>query len=572
LGKALESTAKKKKKADKEAKRGVMGFDEVNILADPTQASADTGGATGGGGGGGGGGGAMAPPDAGLPLQGGDPMGFEKIRKKAMELGATLRTMWEPIGKALKTAWEFVWSYIQIKFAGLRKFWKENGKQILEAWNNVWGFLLPILKWVGKFIWKSIKGLIDGVIKFFEGLLKFFAGVFTGDWGKAWEGIKDMVVGIFEIVLNWMNLSFVGGIRKLLLGGVKKFITIMSDLGKGMKGKWDEIWTGIKTGIGGKVQEVIAILKGKFDDMVATIYIVGDDILKGLVGGFKDIGGWFKTNVIDVIASTFTKYKGIISTKFEEVWTDFKSFWSGIYNWVRDNIIYKIRDSFVAYKTKITDKAKDIWTGITEKLSGAYTWVRDNIVYKIRDSFVAYKTKITDKAKDIMDGIKDKFTGIGTWFHKKVITPIQDAWTNIKTGFSGGFKSGVVAILNQGIKLINWWLGKFNTVLDLISKVVPGTIPHVKKIPEVKLAQGGITNGPVRALIGEAGREVVSPLDDLKSMISTAVMSAINFSGGGGTGGDIILNLDGRQFARIVKPHIDRENKRLGINVKLNPI
>jgi hypothetical protein len=38
------------------------------------------------------------------------------------------------------------------------------------------------------------------------------------------------------------------------------------------------------------------------------------------------------------------------------------------------------------------------------------------------------------------------------------------------------------------------------------------------------------------------------------------------------SGGDINLYLDGRQFARIIKPHLDREVKRIGTNVRLQGI
>ncbi|HET6374170.1 MAG TPA: hypothetical protein VFG76_12750, partial [Candidatus Polarisedimenticolia bacterium] len=37
------------------------------------------------------------------------------------------------------------------------------------------------------------------------------------------------------------------------------------------------------------------------------------------------------------------------------------------------------------------------------------------------------------------------------------------------------------------------------------------------------LAEGGITKGPTHALIGEAGTEVVSPIDKLLAMIKEAV-------------------------------------------------
>lgn len=44
----------------------------------------------------------------------------------------------------------------------------------------------------------SIKKYISGVIKVFNGILNFISGVFTGNWKKAWEGVKGIFGGCFE--------------------------------------------------------------------------------------------------------------------------------------------------------------------------------------------------------------------------------------------------------------------------------------------------------------------------------------------------------------------------------------
>ena len=89
------------------------------------------------------------------------------------------------------------------------------------------------------------------------------------------------------------------------------------------------------------------------------------------------------------------------------------------------------------------------------------------------------------------------------------------------------------------------------------------------------MARGGITTGPTLAMVGDnpGGREVISPLDRLEGMLTNSVMRAIELTGGGGnSSADIVLNIDGRRLARIVKPLLDAENRRVGTNVRLNPI
>ena len=66
---------------------------------------------------------------------------------------------------------------------------------------------------------------INTVMNAFKGLIDFIAGVFTGDWGRAWNGVVnifksifDGIVNIFKTPINWIidgiNL-FIRGLNKL---------------------------------------------------------------------------------------------------------------------------------------------------------------------------------------------------------------------------------------------------------------------------------------------------------------------------------------------------------------------
>ncbi len=64
----------------------------------------------------------------------------------------------------------------------------------------------------------DISGVIDGIKQIASGLVEFIAGVFTGDWKKAWEGVKDIfkglwngIISLLESAINWI----VDGINKI---------------------------------------------------------------------------------------------------------------------------------------------------------------------------------------------------------------------------------------------------------------------------------------------------------------------------------------------------------------------
>jgi hypothetical protein len=70
------------------------------------------------------------------------------------------------------------------------------------------------------------------------------------------------------------------------------------------------------------------------------------------------------------------------------------------------------------------------------------------------------------------------------------------------------------------------------------------------------------------------GREVIAPLDRLQGMLTNSVIQAMQMGNTGGNqgSGDIVLNIDGRSFARIVKPFLDREQNRVGNDVRIRSI
>ncbi|MFP7735513.1 hypothetical protein ACLHDF_19240, partial [Priestia aryabhattai] len=61
-------------------------------------------------------------------------------------------------------------------------------------------------------------GIIDGALKIIMGLVKVFAGLFTGDFSKMWEGLKQIFFGAIQLIWNYINLMFVGRILGVFRG------------------------------------------------------------------------------------------------------------------------------------------------------------------------------------------------------------------------------------------------------------------------------------------------------------------------------------------------------------------
>lgn len=114
---------------------------------------------------------------------------------------------------------EHVWPIFKVVFDGL--------SEIVQAF---WNFISPIFKWfmnllsevvtfainmfagplevifgtvvqIIKDIADPIAKVFDGIKQTFQGIIDFVVGIFTGDWSRAWDGVK----GIFEGIWNTLS-------------------------------------------------------------------------------------------------------------------------------------------------------------------------------------------------------------------------------------------------------------------------------------------------------------------------------------------------------------------------------
>ena len=82
--------------------------------------------------------------------------------------------------------------------------------------------LEPIFTWIGNTISdvfhtivSTVSDTLGGVFDALGGLIDFIVGVFTGDWERAWSGIKSFFVGIWDAI--W---GVVKGVINLIIGGL----------------------------------------------------------------------------------------------------------------------------------------------------------------------------------------------------------------------------------------------------------------------------------------------------------------------------------------------------------------
>lgn len=72
---------------------------------------------------------------------------------------------------------------------------------------------------------QTVGNVIDDIKTIFSGLIKFISGVFSGDFDKAWEGIKDIFKGIWNTIIDLLN-----GAINIIIKGLNWLIKQMNKI------------------------------------------------------------------------------------------------------------------------------------------------------------------------------------------------------------------------------------------------------------------------------------------------------------------------------------------------------
>lgn len=105
---------------------------------------------------------------------------------------------------------------------GLKNTWNAIIDSIRDAWNMFIEWLRgknPELAAIFETYGKLVSDLYNSVKQILGGINTFISGVFTGDWDKAWEGVKQIFKGIWNGIV-----SILEGAVNLIIGGINWMI------------------------------------------------------------------------------------------------------------------------------------------------------------------------------------------------------------------------------------------------------------------------------------------------------------------------------------------------------------
>lgn len=441
----------------------------------------------------------------------------------------------------------------------------------------------------------SMKKLTDKIKAYFatfnfDPLINSFNRVKTAvepivnNLGKA---IKWFLVEILDPLAHWAISDLIPAFLNLLAGALNflnPILEVFMSLGAWL---WDSFLQPIASWTGGVIV----------------------DVLNGIANVLTNIGNWISEhkplieNLILIIGS-FAAAWGLVTVAMR-AWNIIVGIWNSIgviatavttgfgaaiaFLTSPIGIAILAIGSIIAigvllYKHWDTIKAKaiEVWDKIKVKFEEFKNWLGNvfatdwsqkfGFLGNILNGFLANVRNIFNSVKQIFSGIIDFVAGVftGNW---------SRAWQGVISIFSGimnGLGAVMKAPLNAVIGLINSAISGLNR----ISVDIPSWIPGVGgktfglSIPRIPyLAKGGIIDSPTLAMVGEAGKEAVVPLENNKgglrelASLLLAEMGPRSSNSDSFGDGDLILQIDGSVIGKVALKQLKRMQRQGNITL-----
>ena len=205
------------------------------------------------------------------------------------------------ISECVQTVWHVIEPFVLW-------FVETAAQQIGNALNTIVSAFFAFLSGVGT--------VIDGVLTALGGLMDFIIGVFTGDWDRAWNGIKAIfdviwkaIKGILETVLKTIHAALTAALEnvkktweanwkavsdffKKIFDGIKAALNekmeavktgISTALGK-IKENWEKLWSGMKTFVVDCFTGIWNGIKGTINTILSGVESMANGVINAING------------------------------------------------------------------------------------------------------------------------------------------------------------------------------------------------------------------------------------------------------------------------------------------------
>ena len=407
--------------------------------------------------------------------------------------------------------------------------------------------------------------------------------------GEAVEKIVELISKFLELSQTLSRdlypvIEFLVNTFFKLLGPVFNFLAqifivtydmiskIIGDIAELLSGIIDII-EGLVTGDFRKIQEGFSDITSALLDFLEHASQAVYGIMLAALSALWDLIKSVIQIIIDTIANA--PIVQLFTNVFQAAWDGIVAIFSGLGTWFSERWS-DVTNALSNVSPWFTDMFQRAWNGLTGIFANFGSWFGDRWS-DVTNALSNVSAWFGDTFTRAYNAVVNAFSGIGSFFSgvwSTVQSIFVDAGQAVGSAVGGAFRSAVNAVLGTIENVVNGFISMINSVIGLINKIPGVHLGGIGYVSLPRLARGGIVDSPTVAMIGEAGKEVVMPLENtgfLQTMgriVGGAVVNALGGglpqSGGFSGDGDIVIQIGGHEFGRVAIQEINREQERAG--------
>ena len=404
---------------------------------------------------------------------------------------------------------------------------------------NIFKNISNFIKKNKEIILSIIGGLVSGIIAFF----------IAGNWG-AITGAIASVIGWIELIPTALGLAGLALTTPaaLIAGAVAVVTTAFLYLWQTSDSFRNALINGWNA--------LVSALTPYFKAIMGALKLVGDFLVTVLKPILFLLWDAWCTVVDNIVKVTMSLWTNCIAPVVKFLGECLKKIIDGL------NEIWQVWKPTIE---KIGEILIVIWNNC---LKPVINWLGNEFIQAFRN-VGNYIKPILESLKIMFGGLIDFIVGVftGNW---------QKAWQGVQNIFRGIFDG----LTNIAKKPLNAIIDAINAMIRGLNKIkLPNWIPgfggmgiNIPTIP--KLAKGGIVDAPTIAMVGEAGKEAVMPLENNTGWITdlaAKVADRMPVSGGNSNdnsmSGDLILQIDGSIIGKVALNQLRKMQRQGGITL-----
>lgn len=201
-------------------------------------------------------------------------------------LGAAFTFLTSPIGLVILAIAAVIaigvllyknWDTVKEK-AGQLKDWvtgkfnelKENISKAVQAFADKFPAAFAFISSVFESWRQTVGNVISGVKQVFQGIIQFFTGIFTGDWQKALDGLKNIFSGAFK-ALSSLAMAPLNALKGVVTGAFNAIDVATGGKLTAIKQKASETWNAVKETAGNVLTAAKDTITEKLSSVKQTV-------------------------------------------------------------------------------------------------------------------------------------------------------------------------------------------------------------------------------------------------------------------------------------------------------------